>query len=70
MLGYGSAGPEVLDLQELLLELGFDPGAVDGRFGPSTAGAVRAFQVSVGIRADGIAGPQTWATLDGQGSSQ
>ena len=35
----------------------------EGTFGPSTRAAVEAFQRQRGIRIDGIAGRQTWATL-------
>lgn len=52
-----------LDVQRLLASLGFDPGAADGKNGPKTKAAVRAFQTKYGLVADGIAGPQTKAAL-------
>ncbi|MCB1005544.1 MAG: peptidoglycan-binding protein [Acidimicrobiales bacterium] len=63
-LGVGSAGPDVVTLQERLVALGFDPGSVDGNFGPGTATAVQAFQTSAGLTADGVVGAETWAALD------
>ncbi|MFE9653306.1 D-Ala-D-Ala carboxypeptidase family metallohydrolase [Micromonospora sp. NPDC006431] len=36
---------------------------VNGRYGTETAAAVRRFQSAYGLRADGIAGPQTFAKL-------
>lgn len=38
--------------------------AVDGSFGSSTAGAVRAFQTLFGLTADGVVGAGTWAKLN------
>ncbi|WP_229399550.1 D-Ala-D-Ala carboxypeptidase family metallohydrolase [Micromonospora okii] len=35
----------------------------DGRYGPKTAAAVKRFQSAYGLRADGIAGSQTYAKL-------
>jgi peptidoglycan L-alanyl-D-glutamate endopeptidase CwlK len=61
----GSSGPDVAALQQKLKARGFDPGAVDGRFGPGTEAAVIAFQKSEGLVADGIAGPRTLASLAG-----
>lgn len=49
-------------LQAALNSVGFNL-VVDGKFGPATANAVRAFQSSKGLTADGIAGPATGAAL-------
>ncbi len=60
----GSKGQAVKDLQEALNTLGFDAGKVDGIFGPATERAVKKFQSSVGIDADGIVGRVTWLNID------
>lgn len=59
MLRKGSSGDDVTKLQKRLAQAGFDPGAADGIFGSKTEAALKAFQESVGIDADGIAGPAT-----------
>lgn len=41
------------EAQQVLTELGYDPGPVDGDYGPRTADAVRAFRRDVGITPDG-----------------
>jgi N-acetylmuramoyl-L-alanine amidase len=56
-------GDDVAALQQRLLEMGFDPGRCDGRFGPQTASALREFQRNVGLLTDGILGPTTLAAL-------
>ncbi len=58
-----SSGPEVRKLQKKLKALGFNPGLIDGRFGPATEAAVIAFQKSEGLLTDGIAGPRTLGAL-------
>jgi hypothetical protein len=63
MITNGAAGGSVKQLQERLKELGFDPGPIDGDFGPKTRAAVIAFQTDRGIRIDGIVGPETWGKL-------
>ena len=40
-------------MQRLLAELGYDPGPADGVMGPRTRAAIRAFQTTVGLPADG-----------------
>jgi peptidoglycan hydrolase-like protein with peptidoglycan-binding domain len=52
----------VRPLQQLLRARGHAV-AVDGVFGPQTETAVKAFQQSRGLTADGIVGPQTWPQL-------
>ena len=59
----GARGDAVARLQGRLRELGFDPGPVDGIYGWRTVSAVRAFQRSRGLVADGVCGPRTWGTL-------
>jgi peptidoglycan hydrolase-like protein with peptidoglycan-binding domain len=58
----GSNGHPIKTLQYLLRARGQSV-AVDGVFGPDTAAAVKAFQTSHGLTADGIVGPVTWAAL-------
>ncbi|MEL6060508.1 MULTISPECIES: lytic murein transglycosylase [unclassified Methylobacterium] len=48
-------GDERRDLQTRLIERGFATGGVDGKIGPKTRAALRAFQGSVGLPADGYA---------------
>jgi hypothetical protein len=50
---------ELKGVQKALQHLGHDPGAVDGKNGPNTERAVRAFQASATIKIDGIVGPET-----------
>ncbi|MCI0665150.1 MAG: peptidoglycan-binding protein, partial [Acidobacteria bacterium] len=63
-LKQGDKGAEVKKLQERLLERGHNPGTPDGSFGPNTRSAVSAFQRSIGLVVDGIAGPATLRALD------
>ncbi len=64
MLRRGDRGARVFDLQRRLRALGYDPGPVDGIFGPRTEAAVRAFQRDAGLVADGIVGRRTRTALD------
>jgi membrane-bound lytic murein transglycosylase B len=50
-------GDERRELQTRLTAAGFDTGGVDGKIGPKTLAAVRAFQRSLGLVPDGYASP-------------
>lgn len=65
----GSRGDEVRRIQRKLRDLGFYSGAVDGIYGVNTRSAVKRFQSSVGITADGIAGSKTLLYLGLGGSN-
>ncbi|MCU1675879.1 MAG: cell wall hydrolase/autolysin [Frankiales bacterium] len=56
-------GDDVAELQQRLLEMGFDPGRCDGILGPRTEAALRDLQRNVGLTADGTCGPQTLKAL-------
>ena len=56
-------GDDVATLQSRLVDMGFDPGRVDGIYGAITEQAVRDFQKSVGVTIDGICGAGTVIAL-------
>lgn len=62
----GSSGDDVVYCQQLLMKLGYDlqPYGADGKFGNKTLTAVKAFQKSKGLNADGVVGPLTWDALE------
>ena len=65
-LEQGDHGQDVGVLQASLVNFGhLRAGSVDGDFGPNTHNAVKSFQSSQGLVADGVVGPATWAALDG-----
>ena len=56
--------PDVVrDIQRALKTAGFDPGPIDGIYGPHTAAAAAAFQTVKGLVSDGEVGPQTAPVL-------
>ncbi|MCB9743719.1 MAG: peptidoglycan-binding protein [Alphaproteobacteria bacterium] len=67
LLRRGSKGQLVRTLQEMLKASGADI-TVDGDFGPGTERAVKAFQSSKGLSADGVVGNQTAEALNSAAS--
>jgi Putative peptidoglycan binding domain len=64
-LRLGEGDPALVrQLQQTLVTAGYDPGSVDGSFGPTTEAAVTAFQQDNGLSADGVVGPDTAAALN------
>jgi putative chitinase len=61
-LRLGSSGEQVAALQAMLVAVGCSVTA-DGEYGPATAAAVKGFQVSHGLSADGVVGADTWTAL-------
>ena len=56
-------GDDVTNLQERLLELGYDAGRADGIFGRETEAGLQAFQRDYGLTSDGTCGPSTLRAL-------
>lgn len=63
-------GDDVMTLQARLTALGFNAGREDGIFGRDTDAALRAFQREYGVVEDGIAGPHSYAALEGLRSNR
>jgi spore germination protein len=63
VLAPGARGGWVLALQALLLEVGENPGPLDGVYGPPTAAAVKRFQAAVGLQTTGVVDRATAGAL-------
>lgn len=57
------SGAQVKALQQVLKDIGYNPGPLDGIFGQATLKAVKEFQEDMGILVDGIVGEATKAAL-------
>lgn len=62
-LSRGSIGPEVAQVQRRLTELGYNPGPIDGIFGPMTEEAVKAFQRMEALPDTGVVDQATWTQM-------
>jgi murein L,D-transpeptidase YcbB/YkuD len=51
------------NIQRALKNAGYYQGNVDGKVGPATKDAVKAFQSDNGLTSDGVVGRQTWEKL-------
>ena len=65
VLKQGDRGAQVEQVQQLLIARGLLTGAADGVYGDDTVEAIKIFQASVGLGADGICGDQTLNLLSG-----
>jgi peptidoglycan hydrolase-like protein with peptidoglycan-binding domain len=71
LLRRGGTGNAVSGLQKGLLKFGgagspTDRGAPDGKFGPRTEAAVKAYQTQHSLPDDGVVGPRTWLGAGGR----
>lgn len=57
------AAPSVREIQTALKNAGYYTAEIDGKKGPKTRAAIRAFQQDNGLGVDGIVGKKTWAKL-------
>jgi lipoprotein-anchoring transpeptidase ErfK/SrfK len=60
----GDRGLPVEVVQQRLKDGGYDPGEIDGQYGPAVQAAVRAFQRVNDLAGDGVVGPLTLAAFD------
>ena len=63
-LKLGDNSEAVKNLQQRLIDLGYLNGRADGKFGTATFTALKAFQKSNRLTADGVAGPKTLKALE------
>ena len=59
----GDEGPEVVELQERLIQLGYNISVADGVFGSETTAAVKKYQQDIGAEVDGVVGDATYYAL-------
>lgn len=59
----GDVGIEIIELQDRLRGLGYNPGSIDGIFGGQTRQAISALQKANGMPGSGVIGPKTLGLL-------
>ncbi|MFD3158208.1 M14 family metallopeptidase [Haloimpatiens sp. FM7330] len=60
----GSKGSDVMEIQALLKKMGYNPGTIDGIYGPKTTMAVKQFQSRFGLFPTGIIEQNTYKILE------
>ncbi|HLH03783.1 MAG TPA: peptidoglycan-binding domain-containing protein [Bryobacteraceae bacterium] len=60
---FAQSSATVKNVQQALKDKGFDPGPIDGRLGPQTRGALKKYQASQNLDADGRIGAKTLDSL-------
>ena len=66
---FGMKGPDVEELQNILIALGYMNGTADGYAGNLTIEAITKFQISHGLIADGICGTATFDAINAEAES-
>lgn len=56
-------GPDVLEVQDILKQMGLFAGKADGEYSQALAASVIEFQQRMNVPADGVVGPETWNLL-------
>ncbi|MGI5849978.1 MAG: M14 family metallopeptidase [Christensenellales bacterium] len=64
VLRIGMSGTDVMEIQTMLKKIGYNPGPIDGFFGPQTRQAVIEFQKNFGLIPDGIIGRDTFRIME------
>jgi len=64
ILRLGMSGTDVMEIQALLQKMGYNPGAVDGVFGPQMQQAVIQFQRNFALTPDGVIGADTYRAME------
>lgn len=64
-LALGHKGPKVNEMQKMLKAAGFDPGPLDGKFGPRTLKALESYQRATGAKVDGTMEAKEFKRLQG-----
>ena len=62
-LNINSTGDKVIKLQTELYRLRYYRGKIDGKYGPVTQAAVKAYQKAKKLTVDGCVGDETWGSL-------
>ena len=58
----------VIELQQVMTDLGYYSGPIDGVYGQATTDGVKKMQSDLGVTADGVYGPETHKALKGKGA--
>lgn len=60
-----TSGELVYAVQTMVNAVGYSPGTIDGQYGNNTQTAIAKYQSSQSLSSDGIVGPNTWSSLQG-----
>lgn len=63
-LRLGMSGSDVMEIQAMLQKIGYNPGPIDGVFGPQMQKAVMQFQRNYGLTPNGVIDPSTYKAME------